>query len=651
MIGILVMVLFTIPPYAYALEPFTAIILGTTIGVVAHSLISWSFGGSTIIGALADSVGAVGIDILTTFVSWLGTVIVSFFLFFSAALLELAVDPGIGRVTDFPLVQAIVPVAQGLANLLLIAILIIVALATILGIESYGVRRLVPLLVGIVLLVNFSSVIAGVVIDAGQVGMNFMQETFSKALPEEAGKKQGLSGYLSFQLGLSREFAIDSATSERILGKRGVSYGDESAFEQQILNAFSVMIMIIIGAIAGYIFLRLAILLLMRYTVFWFLLIIAPLAFFAGILPATRNYFRTWWHQLLNWSFLGFTTLFIVYLGALAWGLLNNPDVIRGTYAAFEGSRLHQRASLLFTFPIVAFFFLYALNVSKKMAGAAANAVVDGVISLGKAVVVGGAAFAAGAGIAKAGGTLLRSPRVKKVYEALQRGAAPFQAAGRRLEAAHRAAVEEEQKLAKGIYSGLDALSSADLVRRFDEFSARQKVVAAGILQERKETLPQPIAQEALRLSTSMDKEVERRLKHSAPHARFYSPDHAETENINVSSAHNYMITNNVRGVELAPEALENAAIAGLLNTNQLYEIARRGTSQQLAKAVKGIEDLAGKTDLQEKIANATNRNVDEYKKAIDDLVNKVRTEPIFKVGGIAGKEPTDVIGGGGNTT
>lgn len=442
--------LFFSPLISHAFDPTGGLIIGGAL--LLGSTLAWFLTGSggpvfDLLAWVANGLGKVAVDIVVAFVSWLLVLVIDVLLFWSTALLEVAIDPGIGRVTDFPLVQAVVPVTRDLSNLFLVGILVIIAFATILGIESWGVRRLLPTLIGIVLIVNFSTVIAGMVIDAGQTGMNYFANAFKEAMPKKSdGTPQSLGDYLSFQLNLSRELTLGRDNIKELTRDSSKRFGESGALMESLLNAVAMAIVIGVALLAAYIFFRLALLLLMRYVVFWLLLIVAPLAFFAGVLPATKQYFRTWWHQLLNWSFLGFVTLFIVYLGTMFWGMLNTPEVIRETFAVFQTSKLSGRMSLLFTFPLVAFFFLYALRVAKSMAGAAANAIVDSVISIGKGIALGGLALAGSAALAGVGGAALRQGFARTAGERLQRsGNSYLRRTGSRLLAEHEKAIKGTQ--------------------------------------------------------------------------------------------------------------------------------------------------------------------------------------------------------------
>ena len=59
------------------------------------------------------------------------------------------------------------------ANIFFIIVLVIIGLATALRIKEYQWQKTLPLLLGIALLINFTPVILGLIIDASNIIMNF----------------------------------------------------------------------------------------------------------------------------------------------------------------------------------------------------------------------------------------------------------------------------------------------------------------------------------------------------------------------------------------------------------------------------------------------------------------------------------------------
>ena len=58
--------------------------------------------------------------------------------------------------------------------------------------------------------------------------------------------------------------------------------------------------------------------LLYRIIQLWLLLIFAPLAFLAAILPETQTYFQNWRHSLFSQSFFYPAYMFMLYLAVTA---------------------------------------------------------------------------------------------------------------------------------------------------------------------------------------------------------------------------------------------------------------------------------------------------------------------------------------------
>ena len=66
------------------------------------------------------------------------------------------------------------------ANIFFIIFLVIIGLATALRLGEYQWQKTLPLLIGIALLINFTPVILGLIIDASNIVMNFFIEGIAK---------------------------------------------------------------------------------------------------------------------------------------------------------------------------------------------------------------------------------------------------------------------------------------------------------------------------------------------------------------------------------------------------------------------------------------------------------------------------------------
>ena len=249
-----------------------------------------------IFGGVADAIGKA-----------IGWMFVSFALAIPTAILGIAsiflgwsIDPFFIRVpyTSGGVVDIGWPVVRDLANMGIVLAFVAIGLATALRIQEYQARKTLPLLIAVALLINFTPVILGVIVDAANIVMNFFLE--------------GLTG--GQILG-----TIFSNISAIIAG----DLGGFNFFNPIELLSF-VFKIVIIGwfmMFAALVFFLFAILFIMRRVVIWLLVILSPLAFVAYILPATRSFARMWWNQFVQWTIIGVFAAFFLWLGDQMIGL------------------------------------------------------------------------------------------------------------------------------------------------------------------------------------------------------------------------------------------------------------------------------------------------------------------------------------------
>lgn len=183
---------------------------------------------------------------------------------------------------------------RDLANVAFILILIIIAFATILKIESYGMRKLLPTLIIIALLVNFSQLFVGIIVDIAQVFLNFF----------------------TAHLG-----GIDLLWNEVVQkGKMITDYfisGAVITFTGNLAFFAKMMIMIYFDLVLGFILGLYVLIFLLRIPMMWMLTILAPIYLAAAILPFTKSKFTWWLNQVLQWAFIGVWALFFLYLSVV----------------------------------------------------------------------------------------------------------------------------------------------------------------------------------------------------------------------------------------------------------------------------------------------------------------------------------------------
>lgn len=181
---------------------------------------------------------------------------------------------------------------RDLANIFFILFLVIIAFATILGIESYGMRRLLPILITMALLINFSQLLVGVIVDFFNVLTNF---------------------FIS-KLGSVNLFWQITAQNANNFLNHFTNFQFLNLWDNLAL-LFKMAIMILFNLILGFMLLIYFLLFFLRIPMLWMLTIMAPISFVCAIIPFTKNKFSEWMKNVIEWSMIGFWGGLYLYLG------------------------------------------------------------------------------------------------------------------------------------------------------------------------------------------------------------------------------------------------------------------------------------------------------------------------------------------------
>ena len=229
-------------------------------------------------------------------------------------------------------------VTRDFANMFFILFMVIIAFATILRIERYGIKELLPKVIMIALLINFSMVICYVIIDFSNIVAYFFVSEAKSSVP---GHEVSLSAILSDSFRLPDLYVpftcqyyeqqllecYDHTSEAAILNcvenaekalmecyeSGGMTKTEETDFWDIMIAGFGTTIILLIAAFvlfAGGIFL------VIRLVAIWFLVMIAPIAFICYILPALRKNWESWWSQFIRWCLFAPIFTFFVWLAA-----------------------------------------------------------------------------------------------------------------------------------------------------------------------------------------------------------------------------------------------------------------------------------------------------------------------------------------------
>lgn len=298
----------------------------------------------------------------------------------SAFLLEMAIDVSSAPFSDITILKDGWKIVRDVMNSFFVLFLFIIAIATILQLESYAWKQLLPVFIIVALLVNFSFVLTGVVIDFSNIlGRTFfdkmqpISDNIAKAFDinninnirlanctAPASSTSGIAGTISKY---SKEWWCTPANAA---GNLAIAWGEvwkiptsETGELTKIL--FLLVLRVIMLFLMIFPILAGAALMIMRTVMLMVLIIFAPAAFTAYILPATRNYATQWWTELFSKSFFFPMYLFLLYI-AINYGI-KIGEAIKKTGEV--GGTFSNLATIFNFLTMVAFMFI-ALSVARK---------------------------------------------------------------------------------------------------------------------------------------------------------------------------------------------------------------------------------------------------------------------------------------------
>jgi len=184
---------------------------------------------------------------------------------------------------------------RDVCNMFFVVLLLVIAFGTILRIEKYQMKTMLPGVLKAAVLVNFSKLICGLIIDAGQVVMM----TFVNGFSEAAG------GNLVTGIGLSKLMQLNTPENAGV-AKVDIMIG-------LMLAIFLVLVTIVVVFM-------LAAILTIRLVVLWFLIVLSPLAFLLKASPVGSNYASQWWSRFGNYVAVGPLIAFFLWLSLLIMG-------------------------------------------------------------------------------------------------------------------------------------------------------------------------------------------------------------------------------------------------------------------------------------------------------------------------------------------
>jgi hypothetical protein len=300
---------------------------------------------------------------VTTIVGWIASLIIKV----CGWILTIAISSIItiisynNFVNEASIVQAWV-IVRDLCNMFFILILLVVAFATILRIESYQWKKILPKLLIMAVLINFSKTICGLLIDFSQVIML----TFSNAFSGGGGNFINALGVQKF---------LDIAQSKSTFW----GIGDETLNLTNTVAAM--MFVIILLIIATVTMIAIMVVFLMRMIMLWIYVVLSPFAFLLMAFPAGQKYASQWWSEFVKYLINGPVLAFFIWLSLMV--MSNAPKFENSIFfdpktGSLEGggSQLIQAltTSTFVSFILAIGMLVGGLMISQQIGGLGASA-------------------------------------------------------------------------------------------------------------------------------------------------------------------------------------------------------------------------------------------------------------------------------------
>jgi len=259
----------------------------------------------------------VGDWLLETFSSLLFA-LAGFFIKLTFFVLKFIIEvAGYNGFIDSPAVTVGWVMIRDLTNMFFVVVLLMIAFGTILGLEHYEYKHLLVKLVVAAVLVNFSRLICGLIIDLAQIVMI----TFINGIAATASGN------------LVNMFQVDKIFK---LGNGQAATGTPAAIFVAAVAAIAFSVIMLVTMLA-FLFIIVA-----RMAMLWVLIVVSPFAFVLNILHQTEHFAHEWWGKFTSNVISGPIIAFFLWLSFVTVGSGNIHDDIVKHNALQQGQLLQQ---------------------------------------------------------------------------------------------------------------------------------------------------------------------------------------------------------------------------------------------------------------------------------------------------------------------
>jgi|GEM_PF-1928975 len=254
-------------------------------------------------------------------------------------------------------------ISRDIANLGFVLLTVIMAFTTIIRVQSYGAKKLLLNLIIAAVVVNFSFLIAGTLIDFSNTLTYFFIGRISPG-----GLGTGFTEVLANAFG-PQKFMLEES-DDPIPPDPSQEESGAVTFGVALLSSIAgLFFSVLFTFLAAFVLLMLAAMFMIRYVALTFILILAPLAWLFWVFPALKSYNGRWWSAFWKYTFFAPAASFFVYLSLVAAenlgsGKYNDKISMIGSGLPGVLSKVVQQGTQMI---VVAGLMIGAITVAQKM--------------------------------------------------------------------------------------------------------------------------------------------------------------------------------------------------------------------------------------------------------------------------------------------
>ena len=284
-------------------------------------------------------------------------------------------------------------IMRDIGNIVIIFGFLAIGISTSLNTERLGYgKKMLPMLLVAAVFLNFSLFISEAVIDTGNLfATQFYTQINGGNLPTLAtASSQGVSDKIMNQLGLTTIYG-------------GVRTQSAALYKENPM--FIGFMSIILFIILAFVLFSLAFILIARFVILLFLIIVSPIGFAGLAVPKLDGTAKLWWHNLFKQTITAPVLLMLLYIALAIITDANfltsggKPPEWLGLFGSDGATNIAGFATAILSFLIAMGLLLAVVIISKKMSvfGAAGASALAGKLSFG--LTAAGMRFTAGVGL------------------------------------------------------------------------------------------------------------------------------------------------------------------------------------------------------------------------------------------------------------